>query len=71
MGYKFESKPFQRKVPTPINFNKEQFEIIENEVLDLLSKKAIRVSNYESGQFLSQTYLLLKRRTVNTDLSYT
>lgn len=69
MGYKFESKPFQRKVPTPINFNKEQFEIIENEVLDLLSKKAIRVSNYESGQFLSQTYLLLKRRTVNTDLS--
>lgn len=43
MGYKFESKPFQRKVPTPINFNKEQFEIIENEVLDLLSKKAIRV----------------------------
>lgn len=69
MGYKFESKPFQRKVPTPIYFNKEQFEIIENEVLDLLSKKAIRVSNYESGQFLSQTYLLLKRRTVNTDLS--
>lgn len=71
MGYKFESKPFQRKVhvPTPINFNKEQFEIIENEVLDLLSKKAIRVSNYESGQFLFQTYLLLKRRTVNTDLS--
>lgn len=69
MGYKFESKPFQRKVPTPINFNKEQFEIIENEVLDLLSKKAIRVSNYESGQFLFQTFLLFKRRTVNTDLS--
>lgn len=70
MGYsiEFESKPFQRKVPTPINFNKEQFEIIENEVLDLLSKKAISVSNYESGQFISK-YLLLKRRTVNTDLS--
>lgn len=65
MGYKFESKPFQRKVPTPINFNKEQFEIIENEVLDLLSKKAISVSNQDN---LFQTYLLLKR-TVNTDLS--
>lgn len=63
MGYsiEFESKPFQRKVPTPINFNKEQFEIIENEVLDLLSKKAISVSNYESGQFISNIFIVEKK----------
>lgn len=53
MGYKFESKPFQRKVPTPINFNKEQFEIIENEVLDLLSKKQLgfQIMNQDNFYF--------------------
>lgn len=51
MGYniEFECKLFQRKVPIPIKFNNEQLEIIDNEVLDLLSKKAISVSNNESG----------------------
>lgn len=71
MGYsiELESKPFPTKVPTPMNFNKEQFEI-ENEVFDLLSKKQLvfQIMNQDN---LFQTFLLLKRRTVNTDLSLT
>lgn len=69
MGYsiEFESKPFQRKVPTQINFNKEQFEIIENEVC-LKKQLVFHIMNQDN---LFQTYLLLKRRTVNTDLSLT
>lgn len=41
MGYniEFECKPFQKKVPIPIKFNKEQFEIIDNEFLGSVNKK--------------------------------
>lgn len=57
----FECKPFQKKVPIPIKFNNEQFEIIDNEVLDLLSKKAISVSNNKSGQFISNKFIVEKK----------
>lgn len=63
MGYniKFERKSFQRKAPFPIYFNNERFEIIDNEVLDLLLKKAISVSNNESGQFISNLFIMEKK----------
>lgn len=63
MGYniEFECKTFQKKVPIPIKFKKEQFEIIDNEVLDLLSKKAISVSKNESGQFISNIFIVEKK----------
>lgn len=63
MGYniKFERKPFQRKAPFPTYFKNERFEIIDNEVLDLLLKKAISVSNNKSGQFISNLFIMEKK----------
>ena len=61
-GYRieFEREPFQRKVPIPIKFNKEQFQSIDNEVLDLLSK-TISISHHETRQFVSNIFLVEKK----------
>lgn len=62
-GYKieFDETPFQYKIPLPIKFNQKQTEIIDQEVLELLNKRAISKSKFETNQFISNIFIVEKK----------
>lgn len=67
MGHKieFDKKPFQGKFSTPINmvkFNDTAINLIQEEVSELLSKGAIKEIRHEDGEFISNLFLLKKKK---------
>lgn len=62
-GYKFEfvSKPCQNSVPKVIEFSEEKAKIIDQEMIELLSKGAISLSEFENDQFVSNIFLVKKK----------
>lgn len=62
-GYKiqFDETAFQYKIPLPIKFNQKQTEIIDQEVLKLLNKRAISKSKFETYQFISNIFIVEKK----------
>ena len=52
--------PFQFAIPKEISFSEEHRQIIDNEISDLLKKGAIEHSKFESGQFVSNIFIVPK-----------
>lgn len=61
-GYflEFESKPCQISLPKLINFNNDEIQIINAEVEAFIKKGVIVPSQWESDQFLSNTFVVKK-----------
>ena len=57
----FVSLPFQKKIPNLTKISKEQFSLVEQEVLEMLEKRAIQKVVPTQGQFLSNLFLVKKR----------
>lgn len=62
MGYKLEfvEEPVQSRIPCEIQFNVEQYDIVENEIQELLKKGAIIQSKHEEGEFISNIFIVPK-----------
>ena len=64
-GYKieFSKKPFQKFIPRKRNskFSMKETELIDNEICELLKKKAIAPSAVEKDQFISEIFLVKKK----------
>lgn len=62
-GYKieFDKSPFQYKIPLPIKFHQKQSESIDQEVLEILDKRAISESEFETNQFISNIFIVEKK----------
>jgi len=56
----FDEFPFQNKVPKEIPFNKEQWDIVENEVQELLELGAIVESPTQPDEFVSTIFIVPK-----------
>ena len=61
-GYEveFDSEPIQYQVPSEIQFNKEEQNIVSEEVKSLLCKGAIIPTDNEPGQFISNLFIVPK-----------
>ena len=57
----FVSLPFQGKIPNLPKMSKEQFSLVEQEVLEMLEKGAIKKAIPAQGQFLSNLFLAGKK----------
>ena len=55
------SLPFQEKMPNLTKLSKEQFSLVEQEVLEMLEKAAIQNVVPTHGQFLSKLSLVEKK----------
>ena len=62
-GYEipFVSLPFQEKIPNLTKMSKEQFSLVEQEVLEMLEKGAIQKVVPKQGQFVSNLFLVVKK----------
>lgn len=56
----FDQKPFQTRVPSEINFNSDQWQIVDEEVSVLLQKGAIVESSHETDEFISTIFIVAK-----------
>lgn len=62
-GYKieFSKLPYQNHIPKIIDFGSDRNKIVDQEVLELLQKGAISECNHESGEFISNIFLVQKK----------
>ena len=61
-GYEFlfVSHPFREKIPNLTKMSKEQFSLVEQEILEMLEKRAIQKLVRTQGQFLSNLFRVEK-----------